>query len=884
MLRVFMDHYIMLAELLGLWAMIDTGVHVKPRTARYTRYVIVTIFVEAILWSLERWTQSFETLSLARPLLTATIYLLHPIILILIMEMPAPSDKRRWPVLLPLLISIPILYTSQWTHAIFWYTKDNLYQGVNEIISLYPYALFLFYMAVFVIRYFKLYYKYNGRIRSGLVYIIIASVVGVALHIVLMEDTDYSTLFATFVIMFYLFLYMLTSKTDTLTGLMNRQCYYYDSKRYFNKISAVVSVDMNDLKWLNDNNGHEAGDLALKTVANCLDNGFARKNIYRIGGDEYAIFYFGVDEEHVRTDIEDMRERLAKTDYVCAFGYKMVGGEEDFKEAMREADKYMYKNKTHLKDSDEKRMVAHREAMINVMHEALKSGMWGMEFDEEGKMSSVEWSEQFRKMIGFKDESDFPNKLESWSDRLHPDDKDRVLREYNETIADYTDKKTYDVEYRFMIKSGEWRWFHAMGRLLRRENGVPLSYVGMFVDITDAKDDEARLHDALKRAEQANLAKTTFLSNMSHDIRTPINGIMGMTTIALGHLDDCARVKECLESIDGSSHHLLSLVNDVLDLSRIEAGKIHVNHDSFDIRSLMENCISIIKGQLNGKNLSVDVDYSELEHPNVMGDELHLRQIIINILGNSVKFTDPGGKITLKAKELSSTDDDVKVRFVLADNGIGMSEEFIPKLFEAFSQEKTSARTSYQGTGLGMAITKQFVDIMGGEISVESKLGEGTSFTLDFTFEKDETGDANTEIHGADASYDISGMKVLVAEDVDLNMIIVTTLLEENGAIVTEATDGMEAVEHFEESEPGFFDAILMDIMMPRMNGLEATKTIRGLERSDAKTVPIIATTANAFEEDVKKAIEAGMNSHIAKPIEVDVLLRTLSGYNRKKN
>ena len=211
------------------------------------------------------------------------------------------------------------------------------------------------------------------------------------------------------------------------------------------------------------------------------------KRVYRIGGDEYAVFYLGKTEEEVKEDIEVMRANLSRTKYVCAFGYEMVSAERDIDKSMSLADQEMYLNKQKLKDTNERRIAAHKEATIRVMHEALGSGMWGMEFDEQGNMVSVEWSQEFRKMLGYKDEQDFPNKLESWSDLLHPDDRDAVLKEYNAAISDYSGHKNYDVEYRLKVKSGEWRRFHAIGRLLRRENGVPLSYVGMFVDITDRK-------------------------------------------------------------------------------------------------------------------------------------------------------------------------------------------------------------------------------------------------------------------------------------------------------------------------------------------------------------------------------------------------------------
>ncbi len=521
--------------------------------------------------------------------------------------------------------------------------------------------------------------------------------------------------------------------------------------------------------------------------------------------------------------------------------------------------------------------------IIRVLHEALHSGMWSMSFDEQGTMTSVRWSDEFRRMLGYTDTSDFPDTLEAWYGKLHKDDVAQVLKEFNETIEDYTNRKSYDVQYRMQIKNGEWRWFHAMGRLIRRSDGTPMTYVGVFVDITKEKQQERDLLAALRRAEEASSAKTTFLSHMSHDIRTPINGIMGMTTIALKHLDDQNRVRDCLEKIDSSSHHLLLLINDVLDMSRIEAGKLQINHEPFDLAALIANCSSIIQGQLRGRDITYTEDCSAVIHHNLIGDELHLRQIFINILGNSVKFTNDGDRISFHAEELSSHDGIAEIRFELEDTGIGMSEEFLPKLFDSFSQETSGSRTKYQGTGLGMAITKQFVDLLNGTIRVESKLNEGTKFTIDLPIEID----TNAELkHPAKESKSVSleGMHILVAEDNEINMEIVTVLLEELGASVTPAFNGKLAVEAFSSAEPDTFDVILMDVMMPEMDGLEATRTIRALPRPDAGTIPIIAATANAFEDDIHNALDAGMNAHIAKPIEPEALMHVLAQYSPNHN
>ena len=482
-----LDDYITIAELVGLWVMLESNAHLTRRTITVTRIVIILIFVEMALSVIVRWTEGLGYLTYARIFLTPTVYLLHPVIMLGIMEMAQFVEKHRILLYLPILISAPLLYSSQWTHLIYWFSPENQYVAADGVMRYYPYFLFLLYIALFIGAFTIRYARHSTAERKGIFISIFIAMVGVVFHVFLRIEVNYSLLFASLLLIYYLSLYVLTSKEDTLTHLLNRQCYYADSENLKSQITAVVSVDMNDLKKLNDTQGHDAGDKALKTVAECLmTSDLKRKRAYRIGGDEFAIFYLGETEDDVRNDIECMQAALSKTKYVCAFGCNMVEN-EDIEKAVLTADREMYANKAIMKDTDERRIAAHKEATIRVMHEALGSGMWGMEFDENGNMISVEWSPEFRSMIGYTDEDDFPNKLESWSDLLHPDDKTAVLKEFNDTIEDYSGQKNYDVEYRLKVKSGEWKWFHAIGKLLRRDNGVPLSYIGMFVDISNQK-------------------------------------------------------------------------------------------------------------------------------------------------------------------------------------------------------------------------------------------------------------------------------------------------------------------------------------------------------------------------------------------------------------
>ncbi len=390
-----------------------------------------------------------------------------------------------------------------------------------------------------------------------------------------------------------------------------------------------------------------------------------------------------------------------------------------------------------------------------------------------------------------------------------------------------------------------------------------------------------KLAEAAKQAESANIAKSRFLSNMSHDIRTPINGIMGMTAIALRNSKLDNKTRDCLTKIDAVSQHLLSLVNDILDMSRIESGKTVIAQNPVDIRAVTDNCLSIIRGQGGDRSLQIIDKFEEPEHPRILGDELHLRQIFINILGNAVKFTPDGGTVTFYAKEVKSDGVNAEYLFEIEDTGIGMKEEFLEHIWDSFAQENSGSRSKYNGTGLGMTITKQYVDLMGGDIHVQSKVNVGSKFTVRLSFKIDTESTKEDTLECEHVSLD--GIRILLVEDNELNMEIAVSLLEEAGTVITTAENGQEAVELFAGSPPETFDVILMDVMMPVMDGLEATRNIRAMDREDAKVIPILAMTANAFEEDVSKVLEAGMNAHLAKPVDLSVMLRTIAKYVTKK-
>jgi len=525
----------------------------------------------------------------------------------------------------------------------------------------------------------------------------------------------------------------------------------------------------------------------------------------------------------------------------------------------------------------------HETTALKLVHEILSSGMWNMEFDQQGKMVSVFWSQEFRTMIGYRDEEDFPNVLSSWSDLLHPEDRDRVLEQYYATINDYTGKSLYDVEYRLLTKDRGYRWFRATGKLSRQEDGTPITYVGMFVDITERKETAEKLQEqhrlleeALDRAQRASRAKTVFLNNMSHDIRTPMNAIIGFTNLAATHLDERELVRDYLGKIKAASDHLLSLINDVLDMSRIENGNVVIEETPCSLPQILRDLHSMIQTDLEAKGLNFHMDDSGLVHPYVLCDRLRLNQALLNTLSNALKFTPSGGEISVSASERPGDTSDAAVyEFRIRDTGIGMAPEFLEHIFEPFERERTSTVSGIQGTGLGMSITKNLVKLMNGQIAVESQKGAGSEFTLTFSFRISVPPDSR-ETQDSPEQHQRTGCHILLAEDNELNQEIAVTILEEAGCTVDVAADGAEAVEKVRCSADRPFDLVLMDIQMPVMDGIEATKVIRAMDDPKLAHLPIVAMTADAFEEDRQRVLSAGMDDHLGKPIDTDKLFATL--------
>ena len=394
------------------------------------------------------------------------------------------------------------------------------------------------------------------------------------------------------------------------------------------------------------------------------------------------------------------------------------------------------------------------------------------------------------------------------------------------------------------------------------------------------------LKDALAQAENANNAKTAFLSNMSHEIRTPMNAIIGLNNIAMNDPSASEKMKEYLKKTSESAHHLLDIINDILDMSRIESGRMVIKEEDFSLPEALEQVNTIINGQCNEKGLSYDSVIEGSIDDYYIGDAIKLKQVLINILGNAVKFTPEGGSITFTVKETARYEGKVTLRFTVSDTGIGINEDFLPKIFETFSQEDRAAESRYGSTGLGMPITKSIVELMNGTIEVTSERNRGSTFVVTVTLgESDKKACDKPEKESdpkEDVQVDLADSRILLAEDVDINADVIITILGMRDINVERASNGKEAVEMFESHEPGYYDAILMDMWMPEMDGLEATKHIRALSREDARTLPIIALTANAYDEDVKRSMQAGLNAHLSKPVEPQELFDTLEELKRR--
>ena len=466
---------------------------------------------------------------------------------------------------------------------------------------------------------------------------------------------------------------------------------------------------------------------------------------------------------------------------------------------------------------------------------------------------------------------------------LHPQNVVKALREEDSVEFQYRRK---------LIGHKQPEWCATVFTIVERVGGKPLSAtltIRSIEHIIQKEQQQRRLlEDALEQARRANRAKSTFLSNMSHDIRTPMTAIMGFTTLAELHLDNKEQVRKYLKEISASSSHLLSLINDVLDMSWIESGKIHIDEQACNLTEILCDLRNMMEAEVSSGQLDFFIDTIGVKNENIFCDKLRLNQIMINLLSNAFKFTKPGGTVSMRiAEKPGVTEEYGNYEFRVKDTGIGIKPEFLDHVFEPFERESNTTLSGVQGAGLGLAITKNVVDMMGGTIKVTSEPGKGTEFVVNLMLRLQDvsSSDSKPVSHPADQESSLqqekhwAGKRILLVDDNDINREIASELLGEAGFVVDEAENGAVAVEKVAKTEPGYYSAVLMDIQMPVMDGYTAARKIRSLGNTRLSMIPVLAMTANAFDEDRRAAYDAGMNAHIAKPVDVEVLIRHLAKF-----
>ena len=528
---------------------------------------------------------------------------------------------------------------------------------------------------------------------------------------------------------------------------------------------------------------------------------------------------------------------------------------------------FAYRDVNAVVEQEEKYRLEARQSLEDIL-EGARTGIWTIEL-EEGCRPRMYTDRTMRILLGVGEEIEPEECYRHWFENIEPDYVEMVQEAVREILETGRSEVIYP-------------WNHpSLGKIYIRCGGVPdksfrkpgSGLNGYHQDITETmmtrKKQEQAIMELLEKVRRANSAKSEFLSHMSHDLRTPINGILGMLAIMEKRQDDPRRQKECRDKIRVSTQHLLSLVNDVLQVSRLVSGRQAEVEEPFDLHDTLEDCIAVLYAQAQEKEIRLELDKAGLQHSRLIGNPLHLKQILMNVIDNALKYNRPHGSVFVRVKETACREGIAEYRFVIEDTGIGIGEEFKKHIFEPFTQEHQGARTHYIGAGLGMPIVKKLVDQMKGTIEVESRTGEGSVVRITLPVRIDDAQEAQPADVEREAQGNIAGMRVLLVEDNEINCEIMEFMLKEAGAEVLTANDGKAAVDAFTKSRQGAFDCVLMDLMMPVMSGYEAARVIRSLDRTDAKSVPIIALSANAFEEDVAMAKDAGMNEHLAKPVDM---------------
>ena len=543
--------------------------------------------------------------------------------------------------------------------------------------------------------------------------------------------------------------------------------------------------------------------------------------------------------------------------------YRLKEKEQALEKSNREYAKLLEEEKKHTALIEE--LTKKLQSQLELFAVSIPGGVKISNDDPEYSFKYV--SEQFANMLGYKTPKEL---IEASSGSIlglaHPDDIEVGLAD---ALNQYNHSDHYATIYRIRCKDGTYKYIEDRGQKVVKEDGT-IEHWNLMLD----KNDFMHKSIELESEKKANKSKSDFLSRMSHDMRTPLNGIIGLLQIAERHFDDKDLLLESHKKMQVAANYLLSLINDVLQMSKIEDGNVPLTKDIIDFSELTKDIIDIIEQRAKERGIKMQFNAkNDIRYPFVYGSPVHLRQIFFNIYGNCIKYNHIGGSIVTTSDYTETDDGVVMYEWTITDTGIGMSKEYKEHIFEPFSQERQYIGSAHHGIGLGMSIVKGLIEKMGGSIEVESEEGVGSTFIIKIPFKIASTPD---KVNKQTSELKIDGLNLLLVEDNELNAEIAETLLSDEGAAVTVAKDGSQAVNIFKEKPEGSFDAILMDIMMPVMDGLTATKKIRTLNHPDAKKIPIIAMTANAFKEDKEKCLAAGMNAHLAKPIEIENVKKVL--------
>ena len=713
----------------------------------------------------------------------------------------------------------------------------------------------------------------------------------------------------------------------------------YINKMPESEFCALCLVDLDDFRKINLNYGYQMGDRVLGRLMDALINISGEKDILiRFGSDEFIVFFTDTSVKDTNNRLNALYDNLKKitedmgVEVGCSIGVVGTDCAKNHTELYHDADRTLQHVKKYgknnmawyveldqdiediingieLRDEPDTRLdhtiVDGRDILSYAFEIFEKSddiegnlnkliARIGKRYNlddiklvfvnEESQTTSVdaawyrteELAREQHRIEYISSDEDFGEFILCFKEDGTFTDKDVVIpetRDYNQKI--FTDYYKAHYFVRGIFENGIYK-----GAICFESDDPDYEFTDEVISELKAVSKVISMNMMKIKADYANSAKINFLSKMSHDIRTPMNAIIGMTNIAMNVVDDPEKVTDCLKKIDASSKYLLSLINDILDVSKIHSGKLTINEEPMNLKELIVEVDRLSRSQAEEKNINFVTDM-DLKDVMIMGDPTKISQVLVNLVGNAIKFTPSEGTVTLEVKQVMQEEDQIRVHFEVRDTGIGIKEANLVRIFNAFEQADSSINSKYGGTGLGLSISSNLVRAMNGILKVESKEGEGSRFFFDVPFSTKMLIDPSSELAAMDdeeeENFDFTGKRVLLVEDNELNAEIARTLLEDVGFEVEEAENGKKAVLMYGSNEPYYYDVILMDIRMPVMNGLEATNFIRAMGKEDSDTIPIYAMTANAFDDDMERSLQNGMNGHLSKPIDIKKLYRTLN-------